>query len=336
MFSNSLKGKSSPVLSIARLKSVLNGPIVGLVAIVLLFTIATPNFLTFKNFINILNQISIWGILSIGMTFVIITGGIDLSVGCVLGLSSMVLGYLGNRVGLPMPIAIILALFVGTIAGSVNGLLVTKTKLPPFIATLSMFYIARGLANVITGGEQILGYPDWFMMLSYKKYLNLFTITSLVFLLLIAVGGFFLAKTRHGRNIYAVGGNMEVARLSGINVSKYTMLVYVISGTMSAIAGILIASRVNASEPYQGNTYEMYAIAIAVIGGASLSGGEGSMAGTLIGAFIIAILNNGLNLNGISPFIQTILIGVIIVFAVGLDMLSRRKHGAASAAGISG
>lgn len=312
-------------IDVKSIRKLFNGPIVGLLAILLLFTVVTPGFFSFKNFINILNQISIWGILSIGMTFVILTGGIDLSVGCVLGLSSMVLGYSANRLGLPFGLAILVALLVGPLAGYINGFLVTKAKLPPFIATLSMFYVARGMANVITGGEQILGYPNWFMMLSYKKYFGIFTVTSLIFLIFIGVTGFFLAKTKNGRNIYAVGGSEDVARLSGINVNKYKLLVYIISGFMSAVAGILIASKVNASEPYQGNSYELYAIAITVIGGASLTGGEGTMAGTLIGAFVIAILNNGLNLNGISPFIQTILIGVIISFAVGLDMFSRRR-----------
>jgi len=312
------------IVSSGNIKKYLKGPIVGLIAITLLFTILTPGFFSAGNFINILNQISIWGILALGMTFVVITGGIDLSVGCVLGLTSMVMGFLGTTLGVPFPLAIVLALMVGPLAGFINGFLVTRAKLPPFIATLSMFYVARGLANVITGGEQILGYPTWFMMLSYTKYLGIFTVTSITFLILAAFGGFFLAKTRNGRNIYAVGGNEEVARLSGIKAERYIMLVYIISGTLSAIAGILIASKVNASEPYQGNTYELYAIAIAVIGGASLAGGEGTMLGTLIGAFIIGILNNGLNLNGISPFVQTVLLGVIIAFAVGLDMFSRR------------
>ena len=238
-------------------------------------------------------------------------------------MASMVLGFSYERIGLPFQLAMLFGLLVGPVAGLINGLLVAKAKLPAFIATLSMFYVARGLANVITDGEQILNYPMWFVQFNYKRYLGIFTVAGIVFLALVFISAFFLRKTRNGRNIFAVGGNEEVARLSGINVDKYLILVYTISGTFSAIAGLIIASRVNASEPYQGNTYEMYAIAIAVIGGTSLSGGEGSMLGTLIGALIIGLLNNGLNLNGVSPFIQTILIGVIIIIAVGLDMFSR-------------
>ena len=305
------------------LKNFFKGPIVGLATLVVFFSIITPGFFSFGNFVNVVNQIAIWGVLALGMTFVIITGGIDLSVGCVLGLASMVLGFAYERIGLPFPVAILIGLLVGPLAGFINGLMVAKAKLPAFIATLSMFYVARGLANVITDGEQILNYPMWFVQFNYKRYLAIFTVAGFVFFALVFLSAFFLRKTRNGRNVFAVGGNEEVARLSGINVDKYLVLVYTISGTFSAIAGLMIASRVNASEPYQGNTYEMYAIAIAVIGGTSLSGGEGSVLGTLIGAFIIGILNNGLNLNGISPFIQTILIGVIIIIAVGLDMFSR-------------
>jgi len=309
------------------LRNIVKGPIVGLLAIILFFAAVTPGFFSFGNFINIFNQIAIWGVLALGMTFVISTGGVDLSVGCVLGLASMVMGYAAEYLGLPFPLAMLLGTLVGPVAGLINGLLVSKVKLPPFIATLSMFYVARGLANIITDGDQILNYPAWFIGLNYTRYLGFITVSGIVFLLLVGSSQFFLTKTGAGRNLLAVGGSEEVARLSGINVDRHLILAYVISGTFAAIAGIMIASRVNASEPAQGTTYELYAIAIAVIGGTSLSGGEGSIIGTLIGAFIIGILNNGLNLNGISPFIQTILVGVIIVFAVGLDMFSRTRGG---------
>jgi ribose transport system permease protein len=305
-----------------------SGPIVGLIVIIILFSLFTPDFFTLNNFINIFNQLPVYGVLAIGMTFVILTGGIDLSVGCILGLSSMIMGFLATSLNVPFVLAIIISIFVGTLFGLVSGLLISRLHLPAFIATLAMYYVARGLANVITEGKQILGYPSWLMMLSFKKYLGFITINMAIFIFFILICNFLLEKTRGGRDLYAVGGNIDVARLCGININNYILLVYVISGFMSAIAGIMTASRVCSSEPSQGNGYELYAIAIAVIGGASLNGGTGSMKGTLIGCLVIGVLSNGLNLNGVSPFVQTVLIGVLISFVVGIDMLSIRKKNA--------
>lgn len=317
---------NSIVLNLKKTTKIFSGPMLGLILIVVIFGVITPNFFSIKNFINILNQLPIFGLLAIGMTLVVMTGGIDLSVGCILGLSSMTMGYFAVILGLPFPVAMIFAIIVGTLMGLISGLLVSRINLPPFIATLSMYYVARGLANVITGGEQILGYPNWLMMLSFKKYFGFITATSILFFVILLINHFILEKTSFGRNIYAVGDNEEVARLSGIDTKKYILFVYVASGFLSAVAGILTASKVCASQPFQGNGYELYAIAIAVIGGASLNGGIGSMKGTLIGCFVITILNNGLNLNGVSPFIQTILVGLIISVAVGVDKISRRRQ----------
>lgn len=303
------------------------GALLGLIIIIIIFAFVSDRFLSSSNFINILNQITVIAILALGQTLVIITGGIDLSVGSVLALSVMSLGYFYDLryAGLNILTAAPLALLVGALAGLINGLLVTRTKLPPFIATLSMFTVARGVANIITSGQKINGYPDWYTNLASHTFFGFLTITVIVLVVLYAIVAVYLRFRAGGRAVYAVGGGKEVARLAGINVNRVTLMVYVISGLLSAIAGLVLSMRLNASTPDAGTGFELVAIAAVVIGGASLSGGVGTVTGTAIGVLIIGVLQNGLNLVAVTGFTQNIVIGVVIAVAVAVDVNIRNK-----------
>jgi ribose transport system permease protein len=301
------------------------GPALGLLTLCVVFFIATPHFLTQDNLLNILDQAVVLGLLALGMTAVIVMGGIDLSVGAVLALASMTLGWLSHEAGWPVWLSALAAVAVGGACGLANGLGITFTKLPPFIATLAMMSIARGLANVITDGQQIVGFPDWFDNLSVTRYLGVFTVTTLVLVVLYVAGWAYLRYRAGGRALYAIGGSAEVARLAGINVRRTTVAAYAVTGLLAGLAGVFMTMRLDSSQPSLGTGYELDTIAAVVIGGASLSGGVGSVTGTVFGVLIIGVLRNGLNLLGVSPFVQQIVIGVVIALAVMLDVLRRRE-----------
>ncbi len=301
------------------------GPALGLLALCVVFFIATPHFLTQNNLLNILDQAVVLGLLALGMTAVIVMGGIDLSVGAVLALASMTLGWLSHEAGWPVWASAVAAVAVGGACGLANGLGITFTRLPPFIATLAMMSIARGLANVITDGQQIVGFPDWFDNLSVTRYLGVFTVTTLVLVVLYLAGWAYLRYRAGGRALYAIGGSAEVARLAGINVRRTTVAAYAVTGLLAGLAGVFLTMRLDSSQPSVGTGYELDTIAAVVIGGASLSGGVGSVTGTVFGVLIIGVLRNGLNLLGVSPFVQQIVIGVVIALAVMLDVLRRRE-----------
>lgn len=301
------------------------GPLIGLALLCVGFSLASEYFLTVRNGLNILDQVTVLGILAIGMTMVIIIGGIDLSVGSVLALSMMAMGWLAKTAGVPLPVAMLLGVATGAACGLVSGLLITVARLPPFIATLAVMSIARGLANIVTNGQQIVGYPAWFTSLSTVRHLGFFSVTVTVFVLLMIVAGIFLRYRATGRNLFAIGGNPEVARLAGINVARYTIATYAAAGALAGVAAVTMAARLNSSQPSAGLGIELDTIAAVVIGGASLAGGVGSIAGTLIGVLIIGVLRNGLNLVGVSPFVQMVVIGSVIALAVTFDTLGRRK-----------
>jgi ribose transport system permease protein len=301
------------------------GPLVGLVVLCVALFIATPFFLTANNLLNILDQVTILGILALGMTFVIITAGIDLSVAAVLALSMMILGWTSHNAGWPLWLSIIAAILVGGLCGLASGLGITVTKLPPFIATLAMLSIARGTANVITDGQQIVGYPEWFTALSTERHFGFLTITALVLIVLLVLGWAFLRYRPGGRAVYAVGGSAEVARLAGIKVKQVTTGVYVLSGLLAGLAGVVLAARLDSSQPSAAVGLELDVIPAVVIGGASLSGGVGRVPGTVVGVLIIGVLRNGLNLLSVSPFVQQIVIGVVIALAVMVDVLQHRS-----------
>lgn len=301
------------------------GPLIGLLVLCAFLSVATDSFLSFRNFLNIADQITVLGIMAVGMTFVILIGGIDLSVGSILALSMMVLGYLNVEAGLPMSVAIAGALIASAIAGAVSGLLITEFKVPAFIATLAMMSIARGLANMITNGSQIIGFPTWFNLGAIIRHFGFLTMTVAVMIVVFIVATLFLRFRESGRSLYAIGGNPEVARLAGINVKLTTVMVYVVCALLSGLAGILLAARLDSVQPSSGVAYELDAIAAVVIGGTSLSGGTGGVVGTIIGVLIIGVLRNGLNLLSVSPFLQAVIIGLVIVLAVAAETFKHRR-----------
>lgn len=302
------------------------GPLLGLLALCVFLSYATDSFLSIRNGLNVLDQITVLGIMAVGMTFVILIGGIDLSVGSVLALSMMVMGWTANIAGLPIAIGVVAALVASALCGLVVGIMVTTFRVPAFIATLAMMSVARGLANMITDGQQIVGFPDWFMMLAIERHFGVLTATVALMLVVALVGWLFLTFRSEGRMLYAVGGNAEVARLAGINTALVTIFVYVACAVLAGLAGIVLAARLDSVQPSSGLGYELDTIAAVVIGGTSLSGGAGGVGGTMIGVLIIGVLRNGLNLLNVSPFLQQVIIGVVIVLAVGAEALRNRRQ----------
>ncbi len=315
------RNTTSGVLSLLRGAT---GPLIGLILLCIFLSFATDKFMSVRNLLNILDQITVLGIMAVGMTLVILIGGIDLAVGSVLALTMMVMGYLANQLGLPLGIGILLALAVAAATGAISGFLITALGVPAFIATLAMMSVARGLANMITDGQQIVGFPTWFSLLAYTRFGGFLTLTVAIMIVVFVCGWLYLRYTSGGRSLYAIGGNQEVARLAGINVNLYTIGVYVVSGLLAGLAGVVLAMRLDSVQPTAGVSYELDTIAAVVIGGTSLSGGKGGILGTIIGVLIIGVLRNGLNLLGVSPFTQAVVIGVVIALAVAAEAFKRK------------
>jgi ribose transport system permease protein len=304
-----------------------SGPLWGLIILCVVMTILSPFFLTFNNLFNVGTQIAVIAILALGQTFVIVSGGIDLSVGSVLGLAGIVFGWATAVANLPLPVALALGIGAGALAGLVNGLLITLGNLPPFIATLAMLSAASGLALVISDGQPLNPIPEPILSLGSGDLFGIVPLPVIVMLVMWAITIGVLRSTYSGRSMYAIGGNEEAARLSGINVSRQKLIIYTLSGLFAGIAGILLTARLASADPQAGFTYELDAIAAVVIGGASLSGGVGNATGTLIGALILGVLRNGLNLLNVSAFWQQVIIGAVIALAVMTDTLRRRRKG---------
>ncbi|MBO6640390.1 MAG: ABC transporter permease [Roseitalea sp.] len=296
-----------------------------LVLLCVIAAILSPAFLNPANITNVLRQIALFGIVSIGMTFVILTKGIDLSIGSILGVCAVSTALLLTS-GMSVPLTIIAVLLIGILMGAVNGIGITIGGVPPFIMTLGMMVMGRGLALTLANGQPIgLGERAAdFMWLGRGFALGL-PVPVWIFLVVAAVAIFTLRYTSYGRQIYAVGSNEEAARLSGINVKAIVFSVYVISGLLASLTALIFVSRLTVGEPTAGTGIELEAIAITVIGGTSLFGGEGGILGTMIGAAILAVLANIMNLVGVSPFTQQIVKGAIIVGAVLYEMMRKRK-----------
>ena len=305
------------------------GTAVGLVVLGALLTALTPHFLTVSNLLNVVEQTAINAIIAAGMTYVILSAGIDLSVGSVLALSGVVLASALQR-GLPAPVAIVVCLATGASCGLINGLLITAGRLPPFIATLGMMSVARGAALLYTDGRPISGFAAAFRSLSTARPAMIPAPIILMAVVYVAAH-LVLTRTTFGRYVYAIGGNEEATRLSGVRVGLHKTMVYVIAGAMSAIAAVTLTARLNSAQPIAGIMYELDAIAATVIGGTSLMGGSGTLTGTLIGALIMGVLRNGLNLLGISSFLQQVVIGGVIIAAVLVDSVFTARAAAARA-----
>jgi erythritol transport system permease protein len=329
------KASPSVLLQILKLRT-----FIALIAVALFFAFMAPNFVSLGNAVIVSKHVAINAILAIGMTYVILTGGIDLSVGSIVGLVGMVAGGL-LVYGLPLPMfgvviypnvveVVLISLGVGIAIGAINGVLITKLSVAPFIATLGTLYVARGAALLLSGGAtfpNLVGKPELgnegFPVIGAGRLLGIpYSILILVVLALIAA--YIAARTPFGRRVYAVGGNERAAKLSGVRVDRIKIAVYMISGFCAAVTGLIVSSQLVASHPASGETFELNAIAAAVLGGTSLSGGRGTIGGTIIGAFVIGVLGDGLVMMGVSEFWQMVIKGLVIIAAVVLDQLQWR------------
>jgi len=313
---------------------------IALILVVAYFSAVAPNFLAMGNLVIITKHVAIYAFLAVGMTFVILTGGIDLSVGSIVGLVGMVAGGL-LVYGIPLPMfgvtiypnvldVIGIALLVGVFVGFTNGVLVTRFAVAPFIATLGTMYVARGAAMLLSGGAtfpNLVGKEELgntgFPFLGSGTIAGV-PVSIVLLVILAAIFAYVAGRTPLGRQIYAVGGNERASMLSGVYVARVKIIVYVISGLLAAVAGLIVASQLVASHPASGETYEMNAIAAAVLGGTSLAGGRGTIGGTIVGAFVIGVLSDGLVMMGVSEFWQMVIKGVVIIAAVILDQTQRK------------
>ena len=314
-------------------------PLIFLLVLMAVFAILEPRFLSPLNLFNVMRQVSIFGLLAIGMTFVILTRGIDLSVGSLIALTGLVgaavakggfesrvaVGTAAEAAGYGWPLALLAAIAVGVGCGFLQGLAITKLKVPPFVVTLGGMSAFRGAALLFAGGGPISGFDDGYRWWG-QGYIGQVPVPVIIFALAAVVAWVVLRYTRFGRNVYAVGGNPEAARLSGLNVDRITLSVYVIIGCMAGIGGFVLSARLNSAEAVAGLTYELTVIAGVVIGGTSLFGGVGTIFGTVIGTMLIGVLLNGLVLNNVSSYVQQIIIGVIIVLAVAFDTFAKSKR----------
>lgn len=307
--------------------------LIALLLMILAFSLLADGFLSRDNFWTVMRQISVNLCVSVGMTLVILTGGIDLSVGSILALSGAIMAGLLKRgtelealnlyIGYGASVAVLIGLLAGALLGCFNGIMVTRFRVPAFIATLAMLTIARGLTKLYTGGEAITGLGEVFTGIGSGQWLgipNQFWIAAGIVLAAMVL----LRKTRFGRYVYAVGGNEEAAKLSGLSVNRVKRRVYVLSGTLAAVGGLIVTSRLNSATPIAGEGLELDSIAAVVIGGTSLSGGRGSIAGTVLGALIIGVLNSGLVIMGVDPFWQQVIKGCVILVAVVIDRTASR------------
>ncbi len=313
-------------------------PLVFLLVLMFVFSVLEPRFLSELNLFNVMRQISITGLIALGMTFVILTGGIDLSVGSVVALAGLVAGALNKgssanslslddtvAAGYPLIVSVGAAALVGLGAGLVQGVAITTLDVPPFVVTLGGLSAFRGAALLYSGGGPISSFDDTYRFWGQGK-IGPMPVPVIVFLGFALLCHIVLRHTRYGRHVYAVGGNAEAARLSGLNVRALTLSVYVIVGLFAGIAGFVLSSRLNSAEAVAGLGYELTVIASVVIGGTSLFGGIGSVAGTVVGAILIGVLINGLVLMNVSPYVQQIIIGVIIVLAVAFDRFVKGRR----------
>ena len=305
-------------------KNIIIAPL-GLIALVILFTFTSKYFFDVKNFINIMRQASINIIIAAGMTIVILIGGIDLSVGSIVALSACTIAQLNQQIGVNIWIAVAIGVVVAVLCGWINGLVICYGRIPAFITTLGMQGIARGVALIITSGYPSQTFSDDFHWIGNSNVLGIpfMFIVAMIVMLIVA---YFLKYSPMGRYMYAIGGNEEATKYSGINVNRMKLTAYTIMGVCCGIASVVMASRINSAPPSAGTGYELDAIAAVVIGGTSLAGGEGSIWGSLLGAFIMAVLTNGLNLLNVNPNIQTALIGAVIILMVYIKNFGDSKR----------
>lgn len=298
------------------------GLLAAFIGICVALSIVTPQFLTVQNLTIIVTQVSINALLAFGVTFVIITGGIDLSVGSMVAVTGVVAATFAHPDTYPVAVPLLAGLSAGLLFGAVNGFIITQSNVPPFIVTLGTMTIGRGLALILSKGRPVSNLSDSFNFIGGGKILGV-PMLIIILILAFAACSVILKKTIVGRYMYAVGGNEQAARASGIALSRVKMIVYTLCGGLSALAGILLTSRITTGQPNAGTGFELDAIAAAIIGGTSTSGGTGTMTGTLIGALLIGVISNGLDLLNVTSYYQQVVMGIIIIAAVVLDSLNR-------------
>ena len=296
-----------------------------LLVIVVFFTVAADSFLTTQNLLNVARQVAMLGISAVGMTFVILTSGIDLSVGAVMAITNISCSMIMVNAGIPILPAVIITLLIAALIGLINGLLVAYVRVPALITTLSMMTILRGLSFVLCDGMPIWGLPETFKKLG-QGYVGPIPIPVIIMVVVFIIGWVFLNKTRTGRYIYGLGGNKEAVRLSGVNTSRIQTLVYVLSSLLTGLAGVIMLSRINTGQPKSGTGYEMDVITAVVLGGVSIMGGEGSIIGVFIGVLIAGVLSNGMILIDVSEYYQQITKGLVLLIAVVFDTLAKKKQ----------
>lgn len=298
--------------------------IVIFIVLFVVMSIFAPNFFTGNNMVNILRQVSISGICAVGMTFVMLTGGIDLSVGAVLGVSGVLTAMMMLK-GIPSLLASIIALALGVVIGGITGAIIHYIEIPPMIATLGTMTSLRGVAYLITGGTPVFGFDE-----SYSKigqgHVGVIPIPVIILAIVYAIGIFALSKTKFSRYVYGIGGNQEVARLSGIKVARVKIAVYAISGFCSALAGLVMLGRVNSGQPRAGESYEMDVITAVVLGGVSLNGGVGNLSHVIFGVLIIGVLTNGMTMMAVDDYWQRVVKGLILLLAVSFDHYIQKKN----------
>lgn len=300
------------------------GPLIALILMTIALSLMSDHFLTLTNIFNIGQQVAVLAILALGATAVILIGGIDLSVGSVVGLSGAICGYAYVVLQQPIWVAALAALLVGVAAGATNGALITVWKLPPFIATLAMLSVARGLSLVVLDGKPLSGFPGGFRNLAIYYFGGIVPSAVVIVIVLFAIGIAYLRWRPSGRALYAIGGNEQVARLSGLPVNRLKISVYALAGLMAGVGGLLLTARLDSAQPTAGTGLELDVIAAVVVGGASLTGGVGTLSGTIFGVLIIGVLRNGLNLLNVSSFWQQVIIGVVIAVAILIENLRHR------------
>lgn len=295
-----------------------------LVLLFIFFSIASPSFINTNNLINVVRQISMLGIASVGMTFALLVGGIDLSIGSQMSMVAVICSLLMTKYNTNPYLASLLCVFLTSVVGFFNGIIISKIKMPPLIVTLSTMIIIEGIAFIISKGIPIFGFPQGFSVLG-QGYIGIIPIPVIIMIVILITGAVILNKTYIGRYFYSIGGNEEASRLSGIDVDKIKMLAYILSGLFAGIAGVILLSRTNSGQPTMGKGFEFDVLTAVVLGGVSVNGGVGKISNVISGILIIGVLNNGLVLMGVSTYVQSVIKGVILLIAVAFDFIQRKK-----------
>lgn len=295
-----------------------------LIILIVIFSAASPNFLRINNILNVLRQVAVTSILTAGMTYVIISGGMDLTVGAYLGLAGVVVAKMMGDMALPVPVAVLITIVILTVIGVITGALIVGLNVSAIVITLGMMTVVRGLAYIISGGLPVYDIPESIVFLG-QGYIMGIPVPVIIMLIIVLIMGLILKYTYFGRYVYSIGGNVEAAKLAGVSVNKITVSLYAISAFLAAIAGVILTGRISSGSPQSGTSTEMDVVTAVVIGGVSVNGGKGSMLGAFLGAVIIGVLTNGLTIINIGEYYQQVVKGAVLILAVAFDVLANKE-----------